>query len=229
MNVVLVTGTDTGVGKTWVGRALARLLMQAGRRVIAIKPVETGCTAVTAAREDGALLAAATGQSEPRAALHRFATPLAPALAADSPADGDAVDLDALLLRIEALSDGAEIVLMEGFGGLLSPITWDWTVVELARSLGAVALVVGSDRLGVINHALLTLSALELAGIDVAGVVLTPPAMADASTGTNAEAIARLGGLDQVLVTPRAADPLLAADALAPVVGWLDRPRREDA
>lgn len=226
MNALFITGTDTGVGKTWVGQALGRALSTAGRRVIAIKPVETGCADATALLEDGALLAAATGQTEPLAALHRFAAPLAPALAAE--AEGQTIDLDALILRIEALSAAADLVLVEGTGGLLAPITWEWTVVELARTLGAAALVVGADRLGTINHTLLTLSALELAGLGVAGVVLTAPEMPDPSTGTNAGAIARLAGLDRVMSLPRMSDPAAAARALAPVIEWvtlaIDRP-----
>jgi len=220
MNVLLITGTDSGVGKTWVGRALGHALAAAGRRVVAIKPVETGCEDATARLEDGVLLAAATGQGEPLAALHRYAAPVAPALAAES--EGELVDLDALILRIESLSAGAEVVLIEGIGGLLSPITWDWTVVELARTLGAAALVVGSDRVGTISHVLLTLSALELAGVPVAGVVLTAPEAPDASTGTNAGAIARLGGLERVTTLPRLADPTAAADDVAPIIGWLE-------
>jgi dethiobiotin synthetase len=219
MNALLITGTDRGVGKTWVGRALGRSLATAGMRVVAIKPVETGCADATALLEDGALLAAATGQAEPLAALHRFAAPLAPALAAE--AEGRAIDLDAMILRIEALCVGADLVLVEGAGGLLVPITWEWTVVELARTLGAAALVVGVDRLGTINHTLLTLSALELAGIEVAGVVLTAPATPDASTGTNAGAIARLGGLERVVSLPRLSDPAVAGREVAPVVEWV--------
>jgi dethiobiotin synthase len=215
MSVLLITGTDRGVGKTWVGRALGRTLAAAGRRVVAIKPVETGT-------DDGALLAAATGQAEPLAALHRLEAAVDPALAADRA--GETIDLDALVLRVESLSEGAEVVLLEGAGGLLSPITWEWTVVELARTLGAAALVVGADRLGVINHTLLTLSALELAGIEVAGVVLVPPAAPDDSTGANAAAIARLAGIDRVLTLPRLADPLTAGDAVAPILEWMVTP-----
>ena len=222
MGVLLITGTDRGVGKTWVGRALGRALAAAGRRVVAIKPVETGCADATAATEDGALLAAATGQAEPLAALHRLEAAVAPALAADRA--GETIDLDALVLRVESLSEGAEVVLVEGAGGLLSPITWEWTVVELARTLGAAALGVGTDRLGVIIHTLLTLSALELAGIEVAGVVLVPPATPDESTGANAGAIARLAGIDRVLTLPRRTDPLAAGDAVAPILEWMAAP-----
>ena len=221
MIALLITGTDTGVGKTWVGRALGRALSLAGRRVVAIKPVETGCADATAGGEDGALLAAATGQAEPLAALYRYDDDIAPAVAAD--AAGEPVDLDALVLRIESLSAGAEVLLIEGAGGLLTPIAWEWTIVDVARSLDAAALLVGSDRLGTINHALMTLSALELAGLEVAGMVLTAPETPDASTGTNAASIARLAGLDRILAVPRLADPGLAGNVLAPVVGWIER------
>jgi len=218
---LLITGTDTGVGKTWVGRALSHALVAAGRRVVAVKPVESGCAGAGSHLEDGALLAAATGQLEPKAALFRFAAPIAPALAAER--EGGTIDLDALMLQIEGLSQGAEVLLVEGAGGLLSPITWEWTVVDLARSLGAAALVVAADRLGTINHTQLTLSALELAGVDLAGVVFTAPETPDESTGTNAAAIERLSGLDRVLSLPRENDPSAAAPQIAPVLVWLDR------
>ena len=219
MIALLITGTDTGVGKTWVGRALSHALVAAGRRVIAVKPVETGCDPAGSHLEDGALLAAATGQSEPRAALVRFAAPVAPALAAER--EGESIDLDALVLQIEGLSQGAEVLLVEGAGGLLAPITWEWTVVDLARALGASALVVAADRLGTINHTQLTLSAIELAGIELAGVVFTAPEPPDDSTGSNAAAIERLSGLERVLSLPRENDPSAAASRIAPVVGWL--------
>jgi dethiobiotin synthase len=222
VTTLLITGTDTGVGKTWIGRALGDALVTAGRRVIAIKPVETGCSDATAPHEDGALLAAATRQAEPRAALYRFPSPLPPALAAD--AAGEAIDLDAMLLRLEALSAGADVVLVEGVGGLLAPMTWEWTVVDLARALGASALVVAADRLGTISHTLLTLGALELAGLEVTGVVLTAPETPDPSTGTNAGAIARLAGIERIVTVPRIAEPAAAAGEVQPVIGWIREP-----
>jgi dethiobiotin synthetase len=219
MKTVLITGTDTRVGKTWVGRALGRALRTAGHRVVAIKPVETGTADATSLLEDGTLLAAATGQTEPLGALYRLAEPLAPALAAD--VAREVLDLDAMLLRLEKLSDGAEVVLIEGAGGLLEPMTWEWTVVDLARAQGAAALVVGVDRLGAINHSLLTLSALELAGVEVAGMVLTAPELPDPTTGTNATAIARLSGIDRIVSLPRLADPLAASGEVEPILGWI--------
>jgi dethiobiotin synthetase len=220
---ILITGTDTGVGKTWVARALAHGLRAAGHRVVAIKPVETGCGAPgdvgVRAAEDGVLLAQATGQAEPAHAIVRLPAPVAPAVALDEADTG--IDFDSLVLRIERYAKGADATLIEGAGGLLTPITWEWNATDLAQTLGAKALVVGVDRLGTINHTLLTLSVLELTGIPVAGVVLTAPAVPDRSTGTNAGAIARLSGIERIVTTPRTDDLAKAAKALTPAVEWL--------
>jgi dethiobiotin synthetase len=216
---VLVTGTDSDVGKTWVACALARALLAAGRTVTALKVVDAGVGDAPSADEDGAVLAAATGQPEPRRALRRLRTPIAPAAAAEL--EGVTLDFDELTAEIERLAAGADVTLIEGAGGLLTPVGWDWSVADLAAALGARALVVGSDRLGTVNHALLTLGALELAGVAVAGVVLTTPAQRDESTGTNANMIARIAGIGNVATAPLTDDPLAAAVAMKDVVGWL--------
>lgn len=217
---IVVTGTDTGIGKTWLGCALAGRLVKEGRRVVAIKPVETGCADVPDDLEDGRALARATGQIEPTQALLRFQAPLTPALAAEM--EGAQLDFDELVVVVERHIAQAEIALVEGAGGLLSPITWEWNVADLAQAIGAEVIVVAPDRLGTINHTLLTLGALELAGLPVLGVALIAPTLADASTGTNAAAIARLAGIDRVCTLPRAGDSSAALTAIEPVRAWLD-------
>jgi dethiobiotin synthetase len=218
---ILVTGTHTGVGKTWVACALARALRDAGKQVIGIKPVETGRSGPISDWEDGVRLARATGQAEPTQAILRFSEPTAPVLASER--TGADIDFDGLLLKIERFINGAEFALIEGSGGLLTPVTWEWNMTDVARTLGACALVVAQDVRGTINHTLLTLSALELAGIPCAGVVLTTPETTDRSTGANGPAIARLSGLERVIALPRSTDPNDAAGAMGPVVGWLGR------
>lgn len=218
-STVLVTGTDAGVGKTWAACALARALRSAGRSVVAVKAVETGCADEPAPTEDGVRLAAATGQGAPDRALRRFRAPLAPALAADL--EGGVLDLDELAAEIESLGGNADVLLLEGVGGLLNPLGWEWTVLDLAQAFQATALVVASDCLGAINHTLLTLSALDLAGVRVAGIVLNAPAVSDVSTGANAAAIARLSGIERVRAVPRVAEPDAAVPWLVEVAGWL--------
>ena len=218
---ILITGTDTGVGKTWVGCALAHALQSAGKKVVAVKPVETGSGGDHAGeREDGVLLAKATGQSQPAHAIFRLPDRVAPSLASDR--SGITIDFDALLLKIERYGAAADYLLIEGIGGLLSPVTWEWNMVDVARALGACALVVAVDRLGAINSTLLTLSALELAGIPCAGVVLTTPPSADQTTGSNAAAIARLSGLDRVVSTIGTAYPD-RTEGMMTVMEWLSR------
>ena len=217
---ILITGTDSQVGKTWAGCALAQALLSAGRRVIAVKPVETGCSGAPGEREDGVLLAQATGQSQPTHAIFRVAEPVPPALAGDR--SGITIDFDALVLKLERYADDADHLLIEGVGGLLTPMTWEWNMVDVAKALGACVLVVAVDRGGAINSTLLALSALELAGVSCAGVLLTTPESPDQTTGVNAPAIARLSGLDRVVTAPRTAYPD-RTEAMRTVVGWLSR------
>ena len=130
------------------------------------------------------------------------------------------IDFDALVVKIERWSEGVEYTLIEGVGGLLTPVTWEWNMADVVRALGAAALVVGVDRLGTVNHTLLTLSVLELAGIHRVGVVLTDPETTDFTTGSNAAAIARLSGIDRILTLPRGnADQ--AARLIVPAIAWL--------
>lgn len=214
---LLITGTDTGVGKTWVGCGLARALVAMERRVVAVKPVETGCD--DRGVEDGALLAAATGQAAPRQALRRFRAPISPAQAAER--EKVTLDFDELLLETERAGADADVLLVEGAGGLLAPMAWEWNAADLAAALSARVLLVGVDRLGVINHAVLTIGAAELAGLSVVGLVLVTPRDPDASTGDNARAITRLTGLTRAHVAPWTDDPLTAAAALRDVAEWI--------
>jgi dethiobiotin synthetase len=190
---ILIIGTDVGVGETWVAASLARALEQAGKGVIAIKPH----------------------------ALLGLAEPLASAVVGEG--TGEEIDFDGLVLKIERYADQAEYAIILGAGGLLTPVTWEWNMADVARAIGAVALVVGVDRVGTINHTLLTLSALELAGLSCLGVVLTSPELQDTSTGKNAGAIARLSGIDRVITLPFSTDEQLAAMLLEPVLSWVGR------
>jgi dethiobiotin synthetase len=218
-NIVVITGTDTSVGKTWVTVALSRALMREGAMVRAIKAVETGATGANREREDGVLLARATGQNAPIEALYRFAEETSTVLAAERA--GVTIDFDELLLSVERYAQRCDVLLLEGASGLLSPFTWEWCLVDVAQGLEARAILVASDRRGTLNHSLLTLGALELAAVPVTDVIFTPPAVPDSSTGTNPAALARLSGVSRVSSVPRTDDPELAAQSLAEVARHL--------
>lgn len=217
--IVVITGTDTGVGKTLVGAGLAFALSRQGKRVIAVKPVESGCRQGVSSDEDGAILAEAAGQADPKHALVRLRAPLAPPVAAAL--EGCFLDMDAWCAHILEVADAAEVVLVEGAGGLLSPLTWKETTRDLARRLGARALVVASDRLGTLNHTLLTLEVLAASNIPVGGIVFSAPESPDESTGRNADSLRRFAEIDRAVTVPRVTGWREASEHLEEVARWI--------
>jgi dethiobiotin synthetase len=215
----LIVGTDTGVGKTWVTCSLARALLAAGQKVIAVKAVETNCGEPPNPEEDGARLAQATGQAGPLRALVRLPGPVAAAIAADQA--GITLDYDDLIVRIRNLTAPESYLLVEGAGGLLSPLTWQDNHLDLAHSLDARVLLVAADRLGTIGHTLMALRVLRMEKVQVLGVVLNQPGTPDESTRFNAAALARLADDTLIVPVPRLDDPAQAAEAVKEVAGWL--------
>jgi dethiobiotin synthetase len=191
VSTVLVSGTDTGIGKTFVSCVIAAGLRARGVRVGVAKPIETGCEGDRA--EDGHALAAAANSDEPVDAVcaRRFADPLAPLLAAERA--GAAIDVAALVGELRTRAARHQILLVEGAGGLLVPLTPVVSFAELAAALGAPVLLVVGSRLGAINHALLTLEVLATRGLSICGYVLNrvaPPG--DLAADTNGALLARL-------------------------------------
>jgi len=196
---LFVTGTDTGVGKTHVAACIARSLAAGGVRVGVYKPVASGCVRVDGAlfSDDAASLWKAAGCPGDLAAVcpQRFAAPLAPPLAARA----EGRQIDAVLLRsgLQYWLDRADLVLVEGVGGLMSPLSDTDFVADLAYDFGFPLLVVAANALGVINQTLQTLitAATFREGLDLAGVVLnhpSPPSPDDPSVATNRAELQRL-------------------------------------
>ncbi len=195
MSALLVTGTDTGAGKTLVTSAIAAALHARGVRVGVAKPVETGCAmrADGLYPEDAATLAAAAATSETLDVVcpYRFPDPLAPRLAATR--TGATIDVDVLIRLLAERAATVDVLLIEGAGGVLVPLAPAATYADLARMLDApVVLVVGS-RLGAINHALLSLEVLRTHGVRVAGYVVNRLAPAgDLAVDTNTDLLRTL-------------------------------------
>lgn len=217
---VVVTGTGTEIGKTMVACGLARALSDRGLEVRAVKPVESGTAETERDREDGVLLARAARQEEPSEALARLRAPLAPPVAADR--EGIELSMDGWVRRIEEICADADVTLVEGAGGVLSPLTWDATARDLARALDAPVLLVAPDRLGSLTHTLTALEALRVGGLEVLGVVYSAPPEGDASTGGNPETLARFGDLERVARLGRVAGFREAAAELGTAAGWVE-------
>lgn len=173
---VFVTGTDTGVGKTLVSSALVRRLVQMGRSVGVMKPVETGVEPALADRSDAARLMAAAGIDDARKLIspYRFHLPLAPLSAAS--AEGKEINQDLIVDRYKQLAARHACLVVEGAGGLLVPMGLNWDLRDLISRLRLPVILVGRVGLGGINHALLTLEALEHRKIPVVALVLNETA-----------------------------------------------------
>jgi dethiobiotin synthetase len=212
MSGVLVTGTDTGVGKTFVACALAHALRARGRTVAVMKPVETG---VSDRPNDAVALCEAAADPAPLDDVcpYRLRAPLAPAVAARL--ENVTIDLARLEALVRRRLDAADVLVVESAGGLLVPIADSVTYADLAARLRLPLLVVAANRLGTVNHCALTARVAAATGLTVLGVVLSQPAPeTDVSADTNAATIAALTGLPILGELPHFASPLAAAAAL---------------
>jgi dethiobiotin synthetase len=156
---LFITGTDTGVGKTHVACRIAAWLARAGYRVGVYKPAASGCTVQDGhlVADDAVQLWQAAGRPGDldQVCPQRFLAPLAPPLAAR--AEGRRIDADLLRSGLEVWKHRSDIVLVEGAGGLMSPLGDEDYVADLAFDCGFPLIVVAPNVLGVINQTLQTL------------------------------------------------------------------------
>jgi dethiobiotin synthetase len=212
VKTLLVTGTDTGVGKTFVTCAIAHALRGRGRRVSVMKPVETG---VDDEPEDALRLRIAAADIAPLDVIcpYRFRAPLAPAVAAR--AENRRIDVDRLVALVRERAAAADVLLVEGAGGLLVPIDGSVTFADLAATCNLPVLIVAANRLGTVNHTALTARVATAAGLTVRGFVLSQPDVRTDESGTsNAEEISRLTSLACLGILRHLPDPASAAAAI---------------
>jgi dethiobiotin synthetase len=215
MSALLVTGTDTGVGKTFVACALAIALRRAGRRVAVCKPAESG---VEGEPQDARRLQEAAGDPAALEEIcpYRLRAPLAPAVAARL--EGTTIDLARVVALVARRAQAADVLLVEGAGGLLVPLAGTTTYLDLARALALPLLVVAANRLGTVNHCALTARVARAAGLAVHGFVLSQPTPErDPSAATNAETISALTGMPCLGVLDHLPSAAAAAERLRDV------------
>jgi dethiobiotin synthetase len=234
MRGLFVTGTDTGAGKTVLSAALLAAIAATGEPVRAHKPVVTGLDEASASEQlsdawpaDHVLLGKAAGMAADEVAPLRYEPAVSPHLAARLA--GEHIDPARLLEAARAAATAAaaaqETLIVEGVGGLLTPLAEDYSVRDLAVALRLPVLIAARAGLGTISHTLLTLEAARAAGLQVLAVVLTPwPEQPGAIERSNLETIARLGRIEVETLgqvwSPTVAD-LAQAGADLPWGRWL--------
>jgi dethiobiotin synthetase len=169
-----VIGTDTNVGKTYVASALVQYFVRSGLKTVGMKPVASGCEL----NQQGELInedaQALINVSNVKASLdlinpYRFKPAIAPHLAAEQV--GVAVTLDIIIQAYQQLTNLVEMVVVEGAGGFFVPLNQTETLADLAVQLNIPIILVVGMRLGCINHALLTVEAIQARGLSLAGWV----------------------------------------------------------
>ena len=203
---LLITGTDTGVGKTLVAGAIADWFRRRAYRVAVLKPVATGCVRRREGlvSEDAEFLAHCADTKFPLDVVcpQRYPEPLAPAVAAERA--GQPVDWEAIQRSIDAMSRESDVMIVEGVGGLMVPMDAKHTFKDVAIWLRSPTIVVARPALGTINHTLLTVDALRAAKVKVAGVVVNryPPDVTGIAEETNPRAIERWGKVSVLCLVP---------------------------
>jgi dethiobiotin synthase len=207
VTIRFVTGTDTGVGKTVACAALAAAELDAKRRVGYFKPVQTGCRSGDLGDADFVAAAAGIRAGEGL----RYEAPLAPAVAAEL--TRVPISVDALVDMARGEHYAVDTLIVEGAGGLLTPLSGDFTMADLAANLAAEVIIVTSPRLGTLNHTALTVEVARSRQLNLGGIIVSGwPDQPSLLEQTNLERIRRLApvlgviplvaGLDTAASTP---------------------------
>jgi dethiobiotin synthetase len=212
-----LTGTDTGVGKTLVAVALARAFVARGLRTAAMKPVAAGAIATPdGPRNDDAIaLAAASNVAAPYEDVNPWlcATPASPHLAAR--ADGVAIGVDRILAARRRLAAGSDVLIVEGAGGWLAPISATQTMADVAEALALPVILVVGMRLGCLNHALLTRDAIRVRALPFAGWIANALDAPMPLFRENVDTLSDRFGRPPLALVPAGIDP-----ASRGVAGW---------
>ncbi len=206
MSSVLITATDTGVGKTFISYNLVYALKERGIRVGYLKPVETYVKEIPA---DGSLLASLTGQALEEAVPVRYELPLAPY--AGILEEGKDFSLDALREHYEKLLEKYEFLVVEGAGGIAVPIKGDYDYAKLAKDWGLKTLLIARAGLGTINHSFLSWYYMRSMDVEPMAIVMNGFEGKDVSERTNPKIVEELTGV-KVIKIPKIQGLLLSEE-----------------
>lgn len=171
---MFITGTDTGVGKTFVATGLIRVMKESGLNVCPMKPVESGCKSVRGKLipADALALQKAAGVDEYIDVInpYRLKNALAPSVAAEI--EGIEIRKREILSAFKRMSAKYETIVVEGAGGIMVPVYKKYLYIDLARDLKLPVIIVSRPGLGTINHTLLSIDALISRGLNVLGIII---------------------------------------------------------
>jgi dethiobiotin synthetase len=196
MKGVFITGTDTGVGKTIIAAAIGRAVTGLGYSTAVMKPVETGCRrdGPVLVPHDGSFLLDMSGSDIPLSDVtpYRFETPVAPLVASET--EGLEINTDLILDTFYRLSSRHDFIIVEGVGGIMVPVRDDMLIIDLIKAMDLPVVIVAMNKLGMINHTLLTVNAALDRGITVKGVIINSPSLptGDMAEETNPSVLKRL-------------------------------------
>lgn len=194
---IFITGTDTGVGKTFVACGLIKAMKDKGLSVCPMKPVESGCGMKKGhlIPGDTIKLIRASGVHEPLDLLnpYRLKHPIAPSVAAEI--EGMRINKKKIFSAYSRLSNKYDLMIVEGAGGIMVPVYKKYLFLDLAKDMNLPVLIVSRPGLGTINHSLLTLEAARSKGLNVLGVIFNyaDKIRKGLSETTNPEVIRKLG------------------------------------
>lgn len=177
--IIFVTGTDTGVGKTLLTALLLVHLRQEGRHALAMKPFCSG------SRDDARVLRQSAGGEIGMEEVNPFYFPAPVAPLVGGRRLGRTVELGEVVAAVRSMAARCEVLLVEGVGGLLVPLGPSYTVADLIFSLRCPVILVARNRLGAVNHTLLTLGALRALGVRQPPVVFMDTGRSDLAALTN--------------------------------------------
>ncbi|MEN6386695.1 MAG: dethiobiotin synthase [Phycisphaerales bacterium] len=203
---LFITATDTGVGKTLVSGAIAKLLTARGKKVGVLKPIATGCKKIKGKliSQDAEFLSDCIGDKLPLDLINpiRYQIPASP-LACEK-AEKKKVQLKDIFSAYEQIRRKSDFVIVEGIGGAKVPLTGSYDVLDLAKDLKLPVVIVARAKLGTINHTLLTVEAVRQKGLLLAGIVINgyDEKTVDYAEKSNAVIIKKVGKVKILAVVP---------------------------
>ncbi len=199
-----ITGTDTGVGKTFAASLIVKVLKENGIDVGVMKPVETGCHQKNGILKphDALLLKKAAGVRDSLDLInpYRFKEPSAPSIAARK--TGRQIKLPKIKECYKKLASRHDFMLVEGAGGLLVPLNNKETILDLIKLLKLPVIIVAASRLGTINHTLLTVKCAKQLGIKIHGIIFNNPIQQKKSSLMNMEEVKRFTDVEIIAEIP---------------------------